>query len=249
MRSPKRGRVKDTEADMEIETSASKAKDADSLTSAAYSQMRTDILAGLLVPGERLKIGALASRYGLKPTPVREALMLLTSGSLVERIDQRGFSVKPVTLKEFDELFKTRCWLEEIALRKSIAAADSNWHEQLVLAVWRLNQRYRMVDGVQSAEWEDLHKSFHMLLLSRCGSRFLIQTCADLYDLNTRYRHVARTAEQTRRNVGAEHQAIVDAVTASDPDLAVELLIQHYRRTKDLLRSSLQIREAKQNEA
>jgi DNA-binding GntR family transcriptional regulator len=234
---------------MHQHTPAEEQKNGDSLTSEAYSKLRTDIITGRLKPGEKLKIGLLANRYGLGPTPVREALMLLTSGALVERIDQRGFTVKPVTLEEFDELFKTRCWLESIALREAIKAADPLWHEQLVLAVWRLGRKSRTTNGVENAEWEQLHKRFHVLLLSRCGSRFLLQTCTDLYDLNTRYRHVARASEQKSRDVGAEHQAIVDAVIAGEADKSVELLVSHYQNTADLLRTGLGATPAAQRPA
>lgn len=215
------------------------AQDADSRTSAAFARLRADILTGRLKPGEKLKVSMLSRHYGLGPTPVREALMLLTSGALVERIDQRGFSVKPVTLEEFDELFKTRCWLEAIAIRESIAAANSQWHEQLVVAVWRLGQKARTANGGENPEWEALHRTFHELLLNRCGSRFLLKTCTELYDLNTRYRHVARAFEQKTRDVGAEHQAIVDTVIEGDADGAVELLLSHYRKTAEILRQSL----------
>lgn len=209
-----------------------------SQTSAAFVQLRSDILNGVLKPGERLRIGFLAKRYGLGPTPIREALMLLTSGALIERIDQRGFSVRPITLEEFDELHKTRRWIEDIALRQSMAAATPAWHEQLVLAAWRLNRAERSAGG-ENNQWDQLHKSFHRLLVSNCGSRFLLATCDELFDLNTRYRQAARHFERRQRDVAAEHNAIVDAVIAGDPDQAVGLLMDHYGKTAEYLRSSL----------
>ncbi len=214
-------------------------QEADSLTTAAYSRLRSDILTGILKPGEKLRISALTSRYGFGPTPVREALMLLTSRSLVDRVDQRGFTVRPVTLKEFDELLKTRCWLEEIALRESIAHANAQWHEELVLAIWRLNQQERLKDGTENPEWEQLHRDFHLGLLKGCNSRFLLQTCADMFDLNTRYRYVARGFESQGRSVGDEHQSIVDSVIAGNAEQAVEQLLSHYRTTAEPLRKNL----------
>ncbi|MGI9492376.1 MAG: GntR family transcriptional regulator, partial [Geminicoccaceae bacterium] len=58
----------------------------------------------------------LRQAYGSGSSPIREALSLLTSDGLVERVDQRGFRVSLVSAETFDELLTTRCWLEERAL-------------------------------------------------------------------------------------------------------------------------------------
>ena len=62
-----------------------------SATQGAYNAIRRMILVGDLRPGEKLKIDALKARLDTGASPVREALSLLTSDQLVERIDQRGF--------------------------------------------------------------------------------------------------------------------------------------------------------------
>ena len=50
-----------------------------------------------------------------------EALSLLTSDYLVERKDQRGFRVL-CRCRKFEELLRTRCWLEDRAIRGYCAA-------------------------------------------------------------------------------------------------------------------------------
>lgn len=88
-----------------------------SLTSQIYSRLRNDILSGALAPGRKLPIEELKESYGIGASAIREALSQLTSDALVERVDHRGFRVSPVSRTSFDELLKTRCWLEERALR------------------------------------------------------------------------------------------------------------------------------------
>ena len=93
----------------------------ESLTSRVYARLRADILAGRLEPVRKLRIEELRKSYGVGASPIREALSHLASDHLVERLDQRGFRVTDVSGEEFNELRKTRCWLEERALRESIA--------------------------------------------------------------------------------------------------------------------------------
>lgn len=214
----------------------------ESLTSQVYSKLRTDIISGRLSPGRKLKIEELRHRYGVGTSPVREALSLLTSDQFVERLDQRGFRVATVSVAEFVELLKTRCWLEERALRESIEHGGGDWEEKVVLAAYRLSRvpRSEAADHfVANAEWEERHKHFHMSLLSACGSSFLLKFCDHLYDQNVRYRQLAGTKAYPTRDINAEHGAICDAVLAHDADLAVDLLMAHYGRTGDFLKSNL----------
>ncbi|MEO1398003.1 MAG: GntR family transcriptional regulator, partial [Pseudomonadota bacterium] len=191
----------------------------ESITSQAYARLKSDIMSGKLVPGRKLKIEELRRSYDVGTSPIREALSLLTSDHFVERIDQRGFRVATVSADEFAELLKTRCWVEEKALRESIANTTAEWEEQVVLANYRLSRipRSRSEDHFEaSARWEEAHKRFHMILLARCGSSILLKFCSQLYDQNIRYRQLSGNKAYPARDVAEEHSAICDAVLARD---------------------------------
>lgn len=214
------------------------------MTSRAYARLRKDIISGALRPGRKLKIEELRTIYDVGSSPIREALSLLTNDHFVERIDQRGFRVANVSAREFEELLKTRCWLEERALRESIASGRSEWEEQVVLAAYRLSRVPRSEADdrfVANIEWEARHKHFHMSLIFACGSSILLKYCDQLYDQNVRYRQLSGTKAYPSRDINAEHGAICDAVLARDPDLSAELLLGHYNRTGKFLRDQLEV--------
>jgi GntR family transcriptional regulator, carbon starvation induced regulator len=206
-----------------------------SATQGAYDAIRRMILVGDLRPGEKLKIDVLKARLDTVASPVREALSLLTSDQLVERIDQRGFRAAPASQANFDEILALRCTLEDMALRQGIANADQAWEEHLVLSLHRLA---RETSGSSDAH-EDLHKAFHMALLAGCGSPVLLRFCSQLYDLNVRYRYLAgRSLNYKSRDVAAEHVGILEAAVQRDADLASDRLLSHYRKTGAFLRQS-----------
>ncbi|MEL7117610.1 MAG: GntR family transcriptional regulator, partial [Pseudomonadota bacterium] len=180
-------------------------------------------------PGARLKVEALKQTLDTGASPIREALSLLTSDQLVERIDQRGFRVAEVSAEQFREILKLRCALEDMALRESLQTADKAWEEELVLAHHRLTRIPR--DDVDAFETQ--HKDFHMALLAACPSPILLRFCARLYDLNIRYRYLAGKSSGyvAKRDVGKEHADILAAALDRDADYASACLIQHYRRT------------------
>ena len=213
-----------------------------SMTSRAYVRLRQDIISGELAPGRKLKIEELRRSYDVGTSPIREALSLLTSDHFVERIDQRGFRVSPVSAEEFAELLKTRCWLEERALRESIANGSVQWEERVVLANYRLSRvpRSQADDRfIANEEWEIQHKRFHMTLIAECRSSMLLKFCDQLYDQNVRYRQLSGSKAYPARDVAGEHSAICDAVLTRDADLAVDLLMTHYTRTGNYLSEEL----------
>jgi DNA-binding GntR family transcriptional regulator len=209
-------------------------KSAGSLTSQVYARLRTAILTGVLKPGQKLRIDEFKEQHDVSASAVREALSLLKADFLVDRVDQRGFFVAPVSRLNFEELLNTRCWLEERALRESIARGDKAWEEAIVLAAYRTSHTPRS-DAfdrlVENDSWETHHKAFHQSLLAACGSQLLIRFCDQMYDLNIRYRRLARGRPARHRNIDDEHSAITEATLARDADRAVGLLLDHYRRT------------------
>lgn len=207
------------------------------------------IISNQLVPGQKLKVELLRELIEIGATPIREALSLLTSDGLVERIDKRGFRVSPVSLEEYDDLHSTRRLLEEHALRQSIARGDQAWEDRLVLVSHRLRRLPRTVTGADGAvrsnpEWERMHKRFHMTLLSASPSRALLQFCDQLHDRLNRYRSVAAVGAHAPRDWRSEHDAIAEAAIDRDADLAVARLIEHYSRTTVILQQTLAEMEA-----
>ena len=199
-----------------------------SATQRAYLALRRMIVVGELRPGEKLKIEGLRAKLDTGASPIREALSLLTSEHLVERIDQRGFRAAATSRRNFDEILELRCELEDMALRKSITAATEAWEETVVLAHHRMTRAKSQ--GLEV--FEDHHKAFHMALLANCDAPILMRFCSQLYDLNIRYRYLAGHAlNYTKRDVAKEHQAIMEAAIARDADDASARLLDHYRRT------------------
>lgn len=205
-----------------------------------YLALKRDILGGSLAPGLRLQIDWVAARYGAGTNPVREALNRLSAERLVDREDQRGFSVPPLSLDRFRELVKTRRWLETRALEESIAHRTEAWEEALVLALYRLQRTAPRYAGEAeagpgephiNAEWEGRHRAFHRALIANCGSRPLLHFCDELMDQAERYRYISMTNTYPRRDSDEEHRLILEAALGGDAPLACRRLEDQYALT------------------
>jgi DNA-binding GntR family transcriptional regulator len=209
--------------------------------STVYDRLQEDILTGQLEPGRKLRLKDLIEKYDTGNSPLREALNRLSANGMVIREENRGFRVSPANTEELLELTRTRCWLEEIALRESIANGDVAWEERIVLAFhWltRSAQSKKASASRTSPEWEEHHQDFHQTLISACRSNILIEFCAQLAKRSYRYRNLAEVVEYRDRHELEEHRELQQAVLNRDADLAVELLTRHYNVTSEILLQS-----------
>lgn len=218
--------------------------------SSLSDRLRIDLLEGWLKPGRKLQLKFLMEHYQAGQTPIREALNRLVSEGLIEFRDQRGFVVTNISADELRELTRTRCWLEERALRESMAARTVAWEEELVLAWHRLSRTRRSrseTDFDSNPDWDRLHRLFHRQLIVGCGSRWLIGYCEQQASLLYRYRQLASRRAYPTRNVQIEHEAILQAVLAGDAETAVARLAAHYQGTADVILADPTVFEPPEN--
>jgi DNA-binding GntR family transcriptional regulator len=208
------------------------------LTQSAYELLRADILSCRLPPGSKLKIQELCTRYAVGLGAIREALSRLTSEGLVIAEPQRGFKAAPISPEDLTDLTKVRIEIDSLCLRKAIEQGDVAWESRLVAAFHRLSRTPERVAGDptrSSEEWAEAHAGFHTALVEGCESLWLMRLHNQLYDQSERYRRLSVSVAPKKRNIGDEHQKIMDAVLARDADKAVKLLAQHLGATTAIL--------------
>jgi DNA-binding GntR family transcriptional regulator len=219
----------------------------DTQATAVYRRLRADILEGRLAPGMRLKVQHLAGAYGAGPAPLREALAQLAAEGLARRIEQRGFRVADADPAGFAALIRTRCLVEALALRESIARGDIAWEDSLAAAERRLARLPRSLETtrfVTNPAWEAAHRAFHHALIAACDAAPLLGFCDRLREEADRYRTLANAVAYPGRDVAAEHAAIAEAALDRDADRACALLAEHLAATGDFVRVALEGRAA-----
>jgi DNA-binding GntR family transcriptional regulator len=210
-----------------------------SQTERAYRTLRAEILHGDLMPGERLRAADLQDRFDLGLTPIREALMRLSSESLVEGEANRGLKVTGASLEDLADIMRTRRQIERLSLAAAIARGDAAWEAEIVASMHLLSRTplpSTESDRAAAALWEKQHRRFHHALVAACGSAWLLRFWNTLADHSERYRKVRllhhREAGAAVRDVNAEHAAIMSAVLDRDTARATELMDAHLTATE-----------------
>jgi DNA-binding GntR family transcriptional regulator len=227
----------------------------------AYRRLRSEILYGDLMPGERLRAAELQDRFSLGLTPIREALMRLSSENLVEVDPNRGSRVSDASLAELADLMATRREIEKLCLTSAMTHGDTAWEGDIVAALHRLSRTplpSSKDDREAATQWEAQHRSFHFALVSACQEKWLLRFWNILTDHSERYRKYrllqpqAQPALGPQRNVNEEHQALMEAVLKRDIPTAIRLMQAHLNATEQsvakLLREAIpSIKDAKEN--
>jgi len=200
----------------------------ESVGEATYRRIRADILQGVLLPDDRLRLDRLRERYGASVSTLRELLSRLAAEGLVVAEGQRGFAVAPVSARNLRELAALRLLLEQHALRLSFHNGDMNWEARVVAAHHKLVQAERRLqqgDLGESGSWKRYDREFHQALIAACGSDTLTEAYAPIYDKYLRYLMIAGIYRG--QVADDEHQALLDCAIARDADRACAILRTH----------------------
>jgi DNA-binding GntR family transcriptional regulator len=206
-----------------------------SLQRQIHDHLLGKILAGELLPGERIAPPDLATSLGVSITPVRDAINLLAAEGLVSIQPRRGTIVAPVSANDIVELYEIRLMIEPAAAQ---LAAERASNEQLT-RIRSLAERLEspaaadgdaaMALGQYMAEMA-VDADFHAEVVRAAGNRRL----STLYEGLRAHVLVARTNFPTlsrrRPHRRGEHLRVVTGIEAHNGEQAREAMVEHLQR-------------------
>ncbi|MFG1922274.1 GntR family transcriptional regulator [Cryptosporangium sp. NPDC048952] len=190
----------------------------------AADELRTRILGGEYVPGERLGEAELAGTLGVSRTPVREALRRLAADGLVEITTNKGARVVEHPVDDLDAIFAIRAHVEGIAARTAAERASDADIDRLDEIATELT---RCSDAGLLEEVYRLNSQFHGRINSLSRSSVLTSTVNQLIHASVLFRTLHAFDEGARRRSCAHHHEIVAALRARDGDWAEAVMHAH----------------------
>jgi GntR family transcriptional regulator, carbon starvation induced regulator len=212
-----------------------------SLTEDVYAEIRQAILHGEISPGDRLHLGELAAAKQVSLGVVREAVTRLASEGLLESTPQSGFRARTLSQQNLADLTWARCEIEGLTVRESVTHGDTEWEASLVAAHHVLSATPPHIDGAMNPAWMIAHRRFHTALAAACPNATLVSIRQRLFDEAELYRHWSARGPGSRRDIGAEHAAILAAALTRDATSCVASLQQHLRYTAQFVVENLNV--------
>jgi DNA-binding GntR family transcriptional regulator len=191
--------------------------------------LRTSILAGSYLPGERIRQEDVAARSGASRIPVREALRMLDSEGLVTLVANSGAWVTKLSLSECVETYLIRERLEPLLLRTSMPRLDPAAADRLG------GLADDMEAGADLDAFMRADREFHLSSYAGAERSEMWQIIHRMWNTTQHYRReFARLAAHADglAVTHLEHRLLLDCIRRQDPDDAERVLVTHIRRTR-----------------
>jgi DNA-binding GntR family transcriptional regulator len=196
-----------------------------------YDYLKTNILSGHFIPGERLAEEHLAEELGVSRTPVREALHKLEQEGLIEPLESRGFRVPQDSPEEIEDLFDIRTVLEGYTLKIICERITDEQMAMLEEIIEKADDALRRKRIDEVFQWNtQFHDTLHSLVADKRRFHSLI--------VNMR-KYVLRYRKDTLQHLGAAkraidgHRQILLALKLKDPELCDRVMRIHIQQAKE----------------
>lgn len=206
------------------------------LHDAIVARVRDMVIEGELAPGTRLHEGNLGKMLGVSRTPLREALKFLVSEGLLELSPGRGAVVRQFTAKDVHDSLIVLGSLEGLAGRLACAnATDAEIRE-----VQQLHDR--MMDMYEKRDrlpYFKLNQAIHSAILRLTKNEALVSVHGVLQARLKRIRYIGNEGPEKWAGAVADHEEIIMALAARDPERLSTILTAHMEKTWERVRNAV----------
>ena len=197
---------------------------AELLRDTVYRALRTAVLTCELQPGQELREQALAEKYRVSRSPVRDSLLRLEQEKLVTVLPRQGYRVNAISARDMQELFGLRLIVAPACAAEAARADDA--------AVRTLDQ-FRDVteDQLTHGFFLDHNRKFHSAIAHLTGNSRLAAVENGLVEQFDRLVLISFRSSNAHWIPHAvdEHMLIIDAIQGHDADKAFRLVHTHIR--------------------
>lgn len=219
-----------------------KLRDRGTGTSLVYEQLRQDILTMTLKPSAPLDEVRLSERFQMSRTPIREALVRLSSENLVMTLPNRSTIVAPLDFNDVQDYCDALALLQRVVTR----LAARNRDESDLRAI-----RERHDDFASAVEAQDPFQliitncEFHLAIARAGRNKYYTGFYNRLLDDGRRLLRLFYFYynDKLPKRFVQEHERMVEAIDARDESAADRFAFEHAQSTIECLQSMLRPKE------
>ena len=193
-----------------------------------YLSLKDDIIYLRLKPGEMLTEQYLANIYKTSKTPVREALMHLSSENFITVLPHKGYMVTNIPYSDLHDLSRFRSVLECGCIE--YAAQYANEEQLNHLESLSANLRAFYDDKPHFSYAGFSNSDFHIYLAQISGNRFLMESLIKLIEQLQRFLWYSTTESLQKVSI-AQHYELVKLIRKKRVAEAQALMRRHIQET------------------
>lgn len=199
--------------------------------------LRTGIITGKLIPGERFSEEKLAGLLKVGAVPLRDALRRLEAEGYVTFKSHGEIEISKPTLEEIEDYYAIAGVLEGLAARLAVERATADEIARLRELHQVLKKAYQEKDLVR---YFDANTNFHSYIGGMARNerlrRLLTQVRHEIQKTRILTLHLPHRADYSMR----EHDQILDAFLKRNPELAESVVVSHMNNQMNTIKKMLQ---------
>jgi DNA-binding GntR family transcriptional regulator len=204
-----------------------------SLYEQTYQALRTSILSGELLPGERLVETQLAEQLQVSRTPIREAMRQLQRDTLVTTDRGGGLRVTIISVVDAIQLYDCRIALEKLSVQE---ACQNSTVEQLDILESLVTQAEQLVSqpasDVDNLRMLEIDYRFHQFIAESSGNRWLVTFLDQVFDKMSMLRVQTTRYNPRVLEIRSEHRQIFESIAQRDVIRAIQSIQDHLVASK-----------------
>lgn len=208
-----------------------------SLRARVYNALREDILNGKYKVGESLIELRIADELNVSRTPVREAIRQLELEGLVESIPNKRVTVKGISMKDMEDIYRIRRVLEGLSARWAVEQITDEEIKELQ-ELYELMEFYTHKNDINQIA--KLNTSFHEIIFNATKSNILKHILKDFQFYVKWARHESLSTPGRMEEALKEHFDILQALKNRDGDGAEKYLTIHVENSSKNLFKKIQ---------
>lgn len=184
-----------------------------SITEKITNDLRMELIDGIYYADVILTEQRISDKYGCSKTPAREALSILCSEGLLEKLPNKGYLIKRYTMKELNCLLEYRSILENAVVNLAMQRAT----------VGDIDQVMNLCDKADSLSPEEfekqcvmLNREFHIELAKLSQNYYLVVSISNVMD----QLRVALGFDRSQDRLMAGHRDILNFIKNRDVEAA-----------------------------
>jgi len=202
----------------------------------AWEVIRRAIACCELLPGTTVSESELEKRFGLKRAATRTALERLAVHGLVRPLHRRGYQIKPITLRDVNDLYQLREIVERAVVRIAAGRVDEASMRQLDKVC---SESYTPFDRHSEEKFLRANSEFHMLIAVATGNERLTSTVRNLLNEMERIFHFGLAARNRTEEMRHEHEALIVALAKGDAAAAEKAICDELSSSKAMVLDAL----------
>ena len=205
----------------------------ETLVDTICDNIKRDIIAHVLKPGEKIKVKELSERYGASETPIKLALNRLIAEQIIDNYPRQGMRVHALDADEAREIFDIRLMLdlhyakqviETVSFNKVFREELSKNVEEHLEVIERIANGGTVEDYIANYNYD---YKFHELYLKCSGNKKALDVYRSINPF-TYSNYVYRKQSKEKDLAGVEeHKKIIQAIFDQDEERLKECLRTH----------------------